>query len=69
MKIKTELYGGKYDGKPIEVDSNVREVLIPDVSVYIDYELEFGDPTKPFEMKNISYKLDNNGKYTPFSRN
>ena len=69
MKIKTELYGGKYDGKPIEVDSNVREVLIPDVSVYIDYELEFGDPTQPFEMKNISYKLDSSGKYTPFHRN
>lgn len=69
MKIHTELFGGKYDGKPIEVDRHVKEVLVPDVSVDIDYELEFGDPTQPFEMKTVSYKIDNNGKYSNLGRN
>ena len=69
MKIKTELFGGKYDGKPIEVDSHVKEVLIPDISIYIDDDLEFGDPTQPISMNTISYKLNKDGKYTPFRSN
>ena len=69
MKIYTELYGGAEDGKPIELNSNnlpleIRIAVIPDLTMSLDDELEFGDPTQPIPtFKELLYELNKDGKY------
>lgn len=69
MKIYTELYGGAEDGKPIELNSNnlpleIRVPAIPDLTMSLDDELEFGDPTQPIPtFQELSYELNKDGKY------
>ena len=63
--MKTELFGGSEDGKPIELKGNIpSEILIPTIPGLIDMiEDPNDDPTRPFEMKTLSYMLDADGRY------
>ena len=63
--MKTELFGGSQDGKPIEVNYNrPHEILIPVMpDLVARLEDPNDDPRKPFEMQTLSYKLDIDGKY------
>lgn len=69
MTRKFELYGGKFDGKPIELNQYSHEILIPDLDIDLMYELEYGDPTQPFEMKTVSYRMDKDGRYSSLKEN
>lgn len=69
MKIYTELFGGAEDGKPIEINNSyipmeIRVPIIPDLTMPLEDELEFGDPTQPIpSFKELSYELNKDGKY------
>ncbi len=64
--MKTELFGGSEDGKPIEINNKYMplEIRIPTIPDLVDLlEDPNDDPTKPFEMKTLSYVLDADGRY------
>lgn len=63
--MKTELFGGSQDGKPIELKGNIpSEILVPVIPGLIDMiEDPDDDPTQPFQMTNLSYILDRDGRY------
>ena len=68
MKVHTELFGGPEDGKPIELDNTnmpieIKVPMVANLTMALEDELEFGDPTQPFTMKQLSYKLNKDGKY------
>jgi hypothetical protein len=63
--MKTELFGGSQDGKPIQLNGHIpHEIVIPVLPDFVELLESTGDPTKPFEMKTISYLLDEkDGRY------
>ena len=63
--MKTELFGGSQDGKPIELKGNIpSEIVIPIIPEFTSIlEDPNSDPTQPFEMQTLSYLLDRDGKY------
>ena len=63
--MKTELFGGSQDGKPIELKGNIlSEIVIPIIPEFTSIlEDPNADPTRPFEMQTLSYQLDKDGKY------
>lgn len=69
MKIHTELFGGAEDGKSIELNSgNIpMEIIVavpPNLTMSLQDELEFGDPTQPIpSFQKLSYQLNKDGKY------
>ena len=62
--MKTELFGGSQDGKPIELKGNIpSEILIP-APIQLTAEVpEDYDPRQLLTMPTLSYKLDKDGKY------
>jgi hypothetical protein len=63
--MKTELFGGSQDGKPIELKGHmpltIKIPVVPDLIARIEDPND--DPAKPFEMQTLSYQLDIDGKY------
>lgn len=63
--MKTELFGGSEDGKPIEIRGNVPSTIeisvVPDLIARLEDPNE--DPRVMFKMETLIYKLDTDGRY------
>lgn len=71
MKINTELFGGIYDGEPIQLDGKTLPMAIeipyfPNIQELLDVanQVPSDNADQPLESyKMITYVLNNDGKY------